>query len=123
VRTQNRPGDPLPALIENRRHPRRKLDISINIYARGRSVIHGQTVDISDSGLSAMLRDEAPLGEVVRLEFSLPFGEVEVLAVARQRHAFRFGFEFLEDAAAQEVIRQTCRKLAIEETLFGKEGE
>lgn len=65
-----------------------------------------------------MLIDEIPLGEVVRLECILPFGEVEVLGMARQRNAFRYGFEFLKDAAAQEVIIATCRKLAIEEALF-----
>ena len=67
-----------------------------------------------------MLRDEVSLGEVVRLEFTLPLGAVEVLATARQRNAFRFGFQFLEDAKAQGLIRRTCRELAIEEALFGK---
>lgn len=121
VRTQNRTGDQPPRSIENRRCPRYKLEVAINIYARNRSVIRGHTVDISESGVSAMLLDEAPLGEVVRLELNLPFGELEVLALVRQRSAFRFGFEFLEDAAAQELIGRTCRELAVEETLFGSQ--
>jgi c-di-GMP-binding flagellar brake protein YcgR len=120
VRTQNRAGDRPPDFVENRRRPRYKLQVAIKIYARSQSVLRGDTVDISESGISAMLRDEVPLGEVVRLEFTLPSGEVEVLAVARQRNAFRFGFEFLEDAAAQELIRRACRELAIEEALFEK---
>lgn len=106
--------------MENRRCPRYKLGVAIRVYARGQRMLRGETVDISESGISAMLRDEVPLGEVVRLEFTLPSGEVEVLAVARQRNAFRFGFEFLEDAAARELIRRTCRELAIEEALFEK---
>jgi c-di-GMP-binding flagellar brake protein YcgR len=120
VRTHQRPGDPSPSLVENRRHPRYKLEVAIKIYPRNQSVIRGHTVDISESGISAMLRDEAPMDEVVRLEFTLPYGDVEVLALARQRHAFRFGFEFLEDTAAREIIRHTCRKLAMEESLPGK---
>jgi c-di-GMP-binding flagellar brake protein YcgR len=120
MRTQHRAGDRAPEIVENRRCPRYKLQVAIKIYARGQSVFRGDTVDISESGISAMLRDEVPLGEVVRLEFMLPSGEVEVLAVARQRNAFRFGFEFLEDATAQELIRRMCRELAIEEALFEK---
>ena len=44
-----------------------------------------------------MLREEVPVGEVVRLEFELPLGRVEVLALVRQRSAFRYGFQFVED--------------------------
>ena len=120
MRTQNRSGELAPGLVENRRHPRYKLEVAISIYARNRSVIRGYTVDISESGISAMLRDDVRLGEVVRLEFTLPVGEVEILALARQRNAFRFGFEFLEDTAAQKLIGRTCRDLAVEQTLFGK---
>lgn len=120
MRIQHRSSDQVPGLVEHRVCPRYKLEVKIQIYARNRSVIRGHTVDISESGISALLLDEAPLGEVVRLEFALPDGEVEVLALARQRNAFRFGFEFLEDAAAQELIGRTCRELAVEETLFGR---
>ena len=119
MRTEYQPGDLAPGPVENRRHPRFKLEVAINIYPRNLSVIKGHTVNISESGVAAILREEPPEGEVLRLEFSLPFGDVEVLAAARQRSAFRFGFEFLEDAKAQEVIRRTCRQLAIEEALFG----
>lgn len=120
VRTEHQPGDPASSFVENRRCPRYKLEVAINVYSRNRSVNRGHTVDISESGISAMLRDEVSLGEVVRLEFTLPLGAVEVLATARQRNAFRFGFQFLEDAKAQGLIRRTCRELAIEEALFGK---
>ena len=119
MKTQHRAaGDRGPEFVENRRCPRYKLEVAIKVYVRGKSVFRGLTVDISESGISAMLRDEVPLGEVVRLEFTLPSGEVEVLAVARQRNAFRFGFEFLENAGSQELVRRTCRELAIEEALF-----
>ncbi len=71
-------------------------------------------MDISESGISAMLRVEVPAGEVVRLEFTLPLGDVEVLALVRQRNAFRYGFQFVETSSAQDVIGRTCRQLSVE---------
>ncbi len=80
-------------------------------------MVRGHTVDISESGISAMLMVEVPVGEVVRLEFALPFGSVEVHAMVRQRNAFRYGFQFIEASSAQEVIGRTCRQLAMEQSL------
>lgn len=65
--------------------------------------------------MAALVRDEVPLDEVVRLEFSLPLGRVEVHALVRQRCAFRYGFQFVEAASSQDVIGQTCRQLAVEQ--------
>jgi hypothetical protein len=60
-----------------------------------------------------MLKMEAPLGEILELDFTLPFGPVTIYAAARQRNAFRYGFQFLELDAVNEVIRSTCRQLAL----------
>lgn len=64
-----------------------------------------------------MLMDEIHLNVVVRLEFSLPSGEVELLAMVRQRNAFRYGFEFIENSAGRERVTRTCRELDIEQSL------
>jgi len=101
--------------VEARRHRRFKLEVNVRIYARNSAVVRGQTVDISESGISAMLMVEVPIGEVVRLEFSLPLGEVEVHALVRQRNAFRYGFQFVESSSAQDVIGRTCRHLSVEQ--------
>jgi len=101
--------------VETRRHPRYKLEVEVRIYPRNTPVIRGHTVDISESGISAMLRVEVPIGEVVRLEFSLPSGEVEVHALVRQRSAFRYGFQFVEDSEVQSIVARTCRQLALEQ--------
>ncbi len=103
--------------VESRRHPRFNLQIELCIYPRNASVVRGHTVDISESGISAMLRVEAPIGEVVRLEFTLPGGAVEIHALVRQRNAFRYGFQFMESASALEIIRRTCRELEMEQSL------
>jgi len=100
-------------VMEARRHPRYKLEIEILVYPRNSAVLRGNTVDISESGISAMLRDEVRLDEVVRLEFELPLGTVEVHALARQRSAFRYGFQFVGSAASGDRISQTCRQLAL----------
>jgi len=108
--------------VENRRAPRFKIDVPILVYPRECAVVHGQTVDLSESGISAILRVEVPLGEVVRLAFTLPCGHVEVHALVRQRVAFRYGFQFIEASSAQDVIGQTCRELAVEESILKRDG-
>lgn len=102
-----------PRLVDARRHLRYPLETDIRVYPRNSAVVHGQTVDLSESGISAILRVEVPLHEVVRLEFSLPAGDVEVHATVRQRNAFRYGFQFLESSSADDLIRRTCRDLAL----------
>jgi hypothetical protein len=105
------------AFVDARRSPRYELEIDIRVYARDCAVARGHTVDISESGIAAMLMDEIRLNEVVRLEFTLPEGEVEVFALARQRNAFRYGFEFIESGPARDVINRACRSLAVEQSL------
>lgn len=103
--------------VEARRHPRFKLDVEVRVYPRNSAVVRGHTVDISESGISAMLRVEVPIGEVVRLEFSVPLGTVEAHALVRQRNAFRYGFQFVESGSAQDIIARTCRQLAMAQSL------
>ena len=108
--------DGIQEYVEARRHPRYKFDVDICIYPRNASVVRGHTVDLSESGVSAMIRNEVPLGEVVRLEFELPLGKVEVHALVRQRNAFRYGFQFMEEKPSHEIIARTCRDLAMQQS-------
>ena len=91
----------------------------MRVYPRDCAVVRGDTVDISESGISAMLREEVPVGEVVRLELALPGGDVEVLALVRQRNAFRYGFQFIEATSAHDAIGRTCRQLEVEQSVLG----
>ena len=118
VRNQPEAERGLP-LVDARRHPRHKLEVELQVISRTCGLIKGNTVDISESGIAATFMEEVPLGEVVRLEFTLSLGHVEVHAVVRQRNAFRYGFEFLEAShvPAMEIIRRTCRELAVERFL------
>jgi PilZ domain-containing protein len=107
--------------MESRRHPRFNLDVEICVYPRNSPVIRGHTVDISESGISALLRVEVPSGEVVRLGFTLPSGDVEIHAMVRYRNAFRYGFQFVEASSAQDIIGRTCQRLALEHSRTGDE--
>jgi hypothetical protein len=104
--------------LESRGHPRFTLEVDIRIHSRTCGVLTGQTVDISESGIAAMLRIEVPLDEVVKLDFTLPLGKVTIYAIGRQRNAFRYGFEFTESNSALEIIRSTCRDLAVDLSLI-----
>ncbi len=108
---------PTRDFVDARRCPRYKLAVQIRVYARNSAVVRGNTVDISESGISALLRDEIPVGEIVRLECSLPSGEIEALAMVRQRNAFRYGFQFVDASVVQETIAHTCRQLAVEQSV------
>ncbi len=107
-------------IVDARRQPRFKLEVDININSRTCGRLKGHTVDISESGISALLRIEVPLSEIVDLDFTLPFGRVQIYAMVRQRNAFRYGFQFAEKNDTQKIIQATCRHLAVERTLLGE---
>ena len=79
---------PLCGTGDARRHPRFKLAVAISINSRTCGVLNGYTVDISESGIAAMLRIEVPMGEVVELSITLPLGRVTTYATVRQRMLF-----------------------------------
>ena len=100
-----------------RRQPRFKIEVDFRIKSRTCGMLKGRTVDISESGIAAILPIEAPLGENVELNFTLPSGPLTIHAIVRQRNAFRHGFEFVDSESVHEVIRRTCRDLPIGQSL------
>lgn len=105
-----------------RRQPRFKMVTDIKVYSRNCGLLKGRTVDISESGLAAMLTLEAPVGEMVELEFELRSRPLTIFAIVRQKNAFRYGFEFVDSNATNEVVRIACRQLAIENSLMSPIG-
>ena len=99
--------------VDARDQPRFKMETDIRIYSRSCGLLKGRTVDISESGIAAMLTLEAPVGKMVELEFTLPSGPVTIHAIVRQKNAFRYGFEFVDSDSLHRVIRRTCRDLAL----------
>ena len=109
MEAENQPGTPFSP--EARRHPRFELQTDIRVYSRTTGLLKGYTVDISESGISAQLKLEVSVGEVVELEFELPSAPVAIRAVVRCKTAFRYGFQFVEPDP-QGVIMATCSRLA-----------
>jgi c-di-GMP-binding flagellar brake protein YcgR len=103
--------------VDARRCPRFKLEANIRVYPRDCPVVRGRTVDISESGIAAILMVEVPVGKVVRLEFTLSDDPVAVHALVRQRNAFRYGFQFVDADRAQALIARACRQLEMEQSL------
>ena len=108
---------PVPTILDSRRKPRFRIEVDIELDSRTCGMLKGYTVDISESGIAAMLRIEVPLGELVGLDIALPCGRTRVQAIGRQRNAFRYGFEFVDSEAVHELIRRTCRDCAIDQSL------
>ena len=75
-------------------------------------MLKGATVDISESGVSALPKLEVPLGEFVELQFMLPYRPVTVYAVVGQRNAFRYGFQFVESHSMPAIIQSACQPQA-----------
>jgi PilZ domain-containing protein len=98
--------------VDERRCPRFKLDVDIAIQARDGELLQGRTVDISESGIAAILKIEVAVGLVVQLDFSFPFHHVSLLAVVKQRNAFRYGFQFADPGDTRELIGRVCERLA-----------
>jgi PilZ domain len=61
--------------VEARLCPRFKLDANLKIHC-GTELLSGYALDISESGISAMLPIEVSMGEIVDLDFELPLGPV-----------------------------------------------
>ena len=58
-------GNQAQSMVDARRHPRFTFQASIRVYARDCEVVRGETVDLSQSGVAAMMRVEVPVGEVL----------------------------------------------------------
>lgn len=94
-----------------RLHPRFKLESELRIQSQTTGLIVAKSLDVSESGIAAMLCVEVQVGEVVDLEFKLPVGLANLQAVVRQRNAFRYGFQFVEPNPALQLIRDSCSVL------------
>lgn len=105
--------------IERRIQARFPIETEIKVHSRTCGTLKGHTVDISESGVAAMLMMEVPVGELVELEFTLSYGRVLVYAMVRQRSAFRYGFQFLDSKQIGDIIRPACRELFMEKSLAG----
>jgi hypothetical protein len=97
---------------EQREHERFGFKVLLRIHCRSGELILGRTMDISESGISAMVSLELIVGQGVELSFELPCGPVSVHAVVKNKSAFRYGFEFVLANEEREMLKSGCRMLA-----------
>jgi hypothetical protein len=119
---QNQPNSgPVRDVSENRRKPRFKLAIDIGIHSESCGLLRGRTIDISEIGIAAVLGDDGPVGEVVKLNLTLPSGPVTICATVRQRSSFfRYGFEFIDSNSVREILQPACRELAVRQSMSAR---
>jgi len=109
--------DAKPNPAEKRIFTRYELDVRIIVTGtreEKKMEWRGQTIDISEGGVAAVLSAELAKGEVIALEFKLPrrTEPIRTRAVVRHRESFRYGLEFLGLSKEQrEIIRAAARLL------------
>lgn len=91
---------------EGRRSPRIRMEVDVVVVSQKSGLVPGHTLDISESGISAVLPIDLPIGEVVRLEIRLPLEPVTVRAIVRNRNIFRYGFEFEQPDTGRELLKK-----------------
>ncbi|MFZ1129784.1 MAG: PilZ domain-containing protein [Terriglobales bacterium] len=110
------------ATTRTQRQPRRSFRyrfdarIQVSVFRDGVTTQGwGRTSELAQDGLGATLSAELETGEVVSLEFPIPFPPhvMKVRAVVRYRNGLRCGFEFLVLSDEQKsTLHQLCVVLA-----------
>jgi hypothetical protein len=96
---------------DRRRRPRYRFSIPITIRVANGVAISGITIEISESGLSAITADLLKVNDTVELE-TIAAGKV--LALVRRNIGRVYGFEFLDLTAEQvQRIAESCKLLPV----------
>lgn len=114
--TPPQPQKSLPRIF-----PRYRIDVRVVASVErpgGTDVLRGRSTDISQGGMGATLAGELTPGEMVKMEFSLPFSRttLHLRAVVRRRNGLHYGLEFHTLSPEQrEAIRRLCEPLSVPE--------
>ena len=82
----------------SQRHPRMLFSIPIMLHhlvPGGVRFTRGISLDISESGLGALVQGGLRVGDTVSLELELPDHDLKAVAIVRHSSSSRSGFEFL----------------------------
>ena len=97
------------AAVDRRRNPRYRFSSPITVHPQGGAQIPAMTIEISVSGLSAVLSSAINIGDMVDLH---PVTGDTITAQARHKVGKIYGFEFLGLTQKQsERIEIQCRRL------------
>src|SRR5215467_14584003 len=106
MKTETIPKQEPLTVPDRRRHARYRFSVPTSVRLASGAVMRGMSIEISASGMSALVGDGPMLDEKVSLE---PAGLGRVPAVVRHQTGKIFGFEFLEVREGQaKRIAQIC---------------
>jgi hypothetical protein len=111
---------PVREYVDNRRHPRFMFEINLHIRSPRLGLIPGRSLELSESGFSALVPAELFLEEIVDMELQLPFGPVLTRAMVRNRNVFRYGFEFLNPRTVQQELKDKLARLVAPTPVYSK---
>lgn len=73
-------------------------------------------MEIAEGGFSAMISDELKVGETVTAKIPLTSNNILIDAVVRNKHLFRYGFEFVGPTEqVRNKINEACKMLPVYE--------
>jgi hypothetical protein len=94
---------------DRRRHPRYRYSVPFTVRRGEGPAIPAISLEISESGISALIGDQLKIGEQVELE---SIGGGKMTAVVRHSTGMLYGFEFVNPSPEQvEKIMQKCQTL------------
>jgi hypothetical protein len=92
-----------------RRHPRYRYSVPFTIRRGEGPAIPAISLEISESGISALVGDQLKVGDQVELE---PIGGGKMTAVVRHNTGMLYGFEFVNPSSEQiRKIAERCEML------------
>ncbi len=95
--------------VERRRTPRCLFSGPMTIRSADGAALHGISVEMSETGMSAMVKGSLTPGETVELE---PVAGGRTPAVVRHKLGRLYGFEFVGLSSEQAGrIAENCKKL------------
>ena len=96
---------------DRRRHARYRFSVPITIRSGQGTPIAGISIEISQSGISAITADPLKVNDTVEIE---PIAAGKVSAVVRRNIGRVYGFEFLNLTPEQiKQIQESCKTLAL----------
>jgi c-di-GMP-binding flagellar brake protein YcgR len=97
--------------MERRKYPRFRFSAPIIVRLANAPQVRGMSVEISESGMSAMVGADLKVGDAVELE---PVGGGICAAVVRRSFGKLCGFEFVNLSPEQaRKIREACTMLPL----------
>ena len=106
-------------IVTNARRSRRfKANFAIKVFAvvqQRKCVLQGRSHDLSEEGMAIYIPAELQPGQMVQMEFILPYIQrrLGVAATVRDCEGFRCGLEFANlTATEQKSVEECCDKLA-----------